>query len=222
MGSAAMVRVVFILMALALAVGGLVGLFGTGVLGGSGSNPAGFVLPEDDDAGATPQPGATGEVRQYAGPPAMTIEPGKRYVATIKTALGDIEVELFAEQAPQTVNNFVFLARDGLYDGLVFHYVDQGFSANAGDPACTAAQSAGRNCDGGPGYELSQEKPGDFEKGTLGMINGSQFFVALSDSESDAERYEGFTPFGRIVSGLDVAEQLVAGTEIQQIEIQEQ
>ncbi|OGO52054.1 MAG: hypothetical protein A2148_06875 [Chloroflexi bacterium RBG_16_68_14] len=148
----------------------------------------------------------------------MSIDPQKRYIATIKTQEGDIEVELFAVEAPQTVNNFVFLARDGFYDGLTFHQVQATFSAQAGDPACTAANASACRGDGGPGYELTQEAPGNFQEGVLGMANASQFFIALTNSE----QFAAYTPFGRILSGLDVAESVAKGTEIQTIEIQEQ
>ena len=217
-GSRRTIQIVFVVMALALVGGGFGGLLSTGVFGGTGGSGQGqglgFTEPEDDDAGGTPEPGDAAEVRQYAAPPAMTIDTARRYTATIETELGDIEVELLADQAPATVNNFVFLAKDGFYDGLAFHYVEPGFSAQAGDPT-------GRG-DGGPGYELPPERPGAFDKGTLGMINGSQFFIALSEAQADAERYQGFTPFARIVSGLDVAEQLTARTAIRSIEIHEQ
>lgn len=221
LSSTRLMQIVFVLMALALVGGGFAGFLRSGLLGGGSKNPADFVLPPTvEEDGATPQPDATVEVRQYAGPPAMSIDPEKRYVATIKTELGDIQVELFASQAPQTVNNFVFLAQHGFYDGLVFHYVKEGFTANAGDPACTAAQTDESVCrgNGGPGYELTEDAPGSFQKGTLGMANASQFFITLSDSE----QFEQFTPFGQITSGLEVAEQVAAGTEIQTIEIQEQ
>ena len=222
-GDVRIIRLVFILMALALVAGGFAGAFGTGVFGGRGSqdNPAGFILPDDDDTSdATPQPGATAEARRYPGPPALSIDPEKTYLATIRTELGEIEVALFADEAPETVNNFVFLAQDGFYDGLTFYQIFPGFSAQAGDPACVAAQADGSACrgTGGPGYELSEEAPGPFEPGTLGMINGSQFFIALTSDE----QFQEFTPFGQVVSGLDVAQQLAVGTEIQTIEVQEQ
>jgi cyclophilin family peptidyl-prolyl cis-trans isomerase len=148
----------------------------------------------------------------------MTIDATKSYTATIKTAEGDITVDLLASQAPATVNNFVFLAREGFYDGLAFFFVDdEGTYAQAGDPDCTSGDNVA-TCDGGPGYDLPQEKPGAFDTGTLGMVNGSQFFIALGESDSFAR----YTPFGRITSGLDVAEQLARGTQIESIEIAEQ
>ena len=208
--SAGMMRIVFIGMALALGVGGLVGVFGSSVFGGSGghSNPQDFVIQDDVTSPlATAQPGATEEAPLFASLPPMTIDPDKRYVATIKTSDGEIQVELFADQAPQTVNNFVYLAQAGFYDGLAFHRVFEGFSAQAGDPG-----------DGGPTYALPQEESGSYEKGTLGMATASQFFIALDDSKE----FEEFTSFGQIISGLDVAEQLTQGIEIQSVEIAEE
>ena len=75
--------------------------------------------------------------KQYDSPPAMVIDPAKGYTATITTDLGDIVVELFADKAPVTVNNFVVLARDGYYDGVTFHRVIRGFMAQTGDPTGT-------------------------------------------------------------------------------------
>ncbi len=224
-GDVRFIRAVFIVMAMALVGGGAyAAIFGTGVVGGhgGGSNRQGFVLPDDNDTFGVTTDGqdSTTEVTRYTGPPDMIIDPAKSYVATLTTELGDIQVKLFADQAPQTVNNFVFLAGEDFYDGLIFHYVQEDFSANAGDPACTAATLS---CDGtgGPGYDLTEESQGVFERGTLGMVNGSQFFIALSGTESSLEQYQQFTAFGRVISGLDVAEQLAEGIEIQSIEIQE-
>ena len=219
MGSTAMIRAVFIGMAVALAVGGgAVIFFGTGAFsrggGNAGSNPN-IVLP-DDELGSGPIDDPS-EVRQYDGPPTMVINLETSYVATISTELGEIRLELFSDTAPETVNNFVFLARAGFYDGLTFHFVNQS-TANAGDPACTVGSRCGGR--GGPGYELSEQISGDYQVGTLGMINGSQFFIALSDA--DTEQYAEFTPFGQIVFGLEQAGQLVQGTAIEEIKILEQ
>jgi peptidyl-prolyl cis-trans isomerase B (cyclophilin B) len=87
--------------------------------------------------------------KQWATPPEMEIDVTKRYVATMSTTKGDIEIELYPQHAPKTVNNFVFLARQGFYDGVVFHRVIAGFMAQGGDPTGT-----GR---GGPGYKFADE-----------------------------------------------------------------
>ena len=87
--------------------------------------------------------------QQYAAPPALTIDPSKSYTATFKTEKGDIVVELFADKVPNTVNNFVFLAREGFYDDTTFHRVLANFMAQAGDPTGTGT--------GGPGYRFEDE-----------------------------------------------------------------
>ncbi len=199
-----------------LVVGGLAVSQGSGS-GGSSNN--GFVKPSDDDGTGTPGAKATVTIKQYAGAPALAIDPSKKYLATIKTAAGDIQLELHASDVPQTVNNFVFLANDGFYDGLIFHQVSAGFDAQAGDPSCLAQQSD-ELCrgSGGPGYDLTQEKPGDFQAGEIGMVNGSQFFLTLSASP----QFSQYTRFGTITSGLDAAKKITQGTAITSIEISEQ
>ncbi len=214
LSGANMVKFIFIGMALALAVGGAATIFGGNVFRSSSHNGDNFVLP-DDNANATEEPDSEFDVISLPQP-VFSIDPDATYVATIRTALGDIEVELLAGQAPNTVNNFVYLANEDFYDGLVFHHVASGFSATAGDPACSA-ETATTHCvgDGGPGYDLEDDATGEIQTGSLGMANGSQFFIALDDSS----QFEEFASFGRVVSGLDVAAQLVANTEIQSIDI---
>ena len=118
--------------------------------------------------------------KSYASAPAMTIDPAKRYEATIETSAGTLTAELFPQDAPQTVNNFVFLARDGFYEGVIFHRVISGFMIQGGDPTGTGS--------GGPGYKFNDEpvkRP--YSRGTLAMANagpntnGSQFFVMHAD-----------------------------------------
>ncbi len=118
-------------------------------------------------------------VKEYSAPPAMQIDPGKTYTATFKTDHGDIVVDLFASQAPKTVNNFVTLARDGFYDNTTFHRVIKQFMAQGGDPT-----GSGR---GGPGYQFADEpgalalkhdSPGILSMANAGAnTNGSQFFI---------------------------------------------
>jgi cyclophilin family peptidyl-prolyl cis-trans isomerase len=160
----------------------------------------------------------------------MTIDPAKRYTATIKTSKGDIQVELYADQAPQAVNAFVFLARDGYYNGTPFMNLFPGtqFSAQAGDPTRTGL--------GSPGFSVKKEQTDrPFEKGAVGMggssseSNGGQFFISLSSQPSLTGKY---TIFGRITSGLDVLDRLSllpivngrpngSGDEIQSVTISE-
>ncbi len=166
------------------------------------------------EAGGTPSATETPfAIKHYSEPPPMTIDPAKSYSATIRTDKGDIEVELFAKDAPNTVNNFVFLAREGFYDDLPFHYVVPEFSVQTGDPT-----GAGT---GGPGYEITPEPNSQpFEEGTLGMVNGSQFFIALQPSR----QFEtgDFWPFGKVTQGMDVVRQIAQGDKILGIDITEQ
>jgi cyclophilin family peptidyl-prolyl cis-trans isomerase len=133
----------------------------------------------------------------------MTIDPEKSYTAVIKTEKGDIRIELFAKDAPQTVNNFVFLARDGFYDGVTFHRVIPGFMAQAGDPTGTGA--------GGPGYTIPDEfSERTHEAGVISMAStgapnsgGSQFFITYTEQH----RLDGhYSVFGRVVEGMEVVE----------------
>ena len=155
-------------------------------------------------AEATSAPGSDGDGRAYAAPPPMTIDPARSYEAVIRTERGDVRITLLPEAAPRYVNNFVFLARDGFYDGITFHRVVPGFVAQAGDPTGTGT--------GSPGYDLAEERNGlPFETGVLSMakggavVSGSQFFVTLAPTP----HLEGdFTVFGRVASGLDVLQSL--------------
>jgi cyclophilin family peptidyl-prolyl cis-trans isomerase len=181
---------------------------GFGLVGSSRSKTATQTLtPEATvQATGTPEgtPGATptAATQRYSGPPPMTIDPNKSYTAVIHTDKGDIGVELFAKQAPQTVNNFVFLARDGFYNGLTFFWVKPDYVAQTGDP-----EETGR---GGPGYTIPDENSGEpFPAGTLGMAKkgdepnsaGSQFFITLADQP---QLNGQDTSFGRVVQGMDV------------------
>ncbi|MBI5284237.1 MAG: peptidylprolyl isomerase [Chloroflexi bacterium] len=131
----------------------------------------------------------------------MTIDENKKYIATIKMDVGDILLELYPKDAPQSVNNFVFLAREGFYDGVTFHRVIPGFMAQAGDPTGT-----GR---GGPGYTIKDEvNSRKFLEGTLGMAKtaapnsaGSQWFIDYTPQPSLDGKY---TVFGQLISGRDV------------------
>ena len=137
--------------------------------------------------------------QQYDTPPPMTIDTAKKYTAVMKTDRGDITIELLTDVAPSTVNNFVFLAREGFFDGCTFHRVIPGFVAQGGDPTGT-----GR---GGPGYRFKDElSPTPFVQGIVGMANagpntnGSQFYIMLGDAPHLTGRY---TAFGQVTAGLD-------------------
>ncbi|MGH8874086.1 MAG: peptidylprolyl isomerase [Acidimicrobiia bacterium] len=140
--------------------------------------------------------------KQYASPPELNIEPTRSYQAVLSTNHGDITIDLFPEEAPRTVNNFLFLARDGFYDGVVFHRVVPGFVIQGGDPTGT-----GR---GGPGYRFGDEldHPRPYGRGTLAMANagpntnGSQFFICLDD----VGLAHAYTIFGEVVDGMEAVD----------------
>ena len=131
--------------------------------------------------------------KTYSAPPPMTIDQNKNYTATIKTNYGDIVIQLLPKEAPLTVNNFVFLARAGFYDGVKFHRVITGFMIQSGDPTGTGT--------GGPGYKFADELPTtlDYTKGTVAMANsgpntnGSQFFIMLADYSNSYIRITRFS-----------------------------
>jgi len=148
------------------------------------------------------------QARQYTDCPPMVIDPAKQYFATLKTVKGDIVIELFADKAPLAVNNFVFLARHGWYDGVTFHRVLPGFVAQAGDPSGTGY--------GGPGYAFQNETSSGLNFDTAGLVamanagadsNGSQFFITYAP---ETQLNGGYTIFGRVISGMDVATSLTA------------
>jgi peptidylprolyl isomerase/peptidyl-prolyl cis-trans isomerase B (cyclophilin B) len=140
--------------------------------------------------------------KQWTAPPTMIIDPKKTYHATFKTEKGDIKIKLFADKAPKTVNNLVFLAREGFYDKTVFHRVLENFMAQGGDPT-----GSGR---GGPGYRFKDEfhpslkfdGPGYLAMANAGPgTNGSQFFITFVATPWLNDRH---TIFGQVVAGMEV------------------
>jgi peptidyl-prolyl cis-trans isomerase B (cyclophilin B) len=157
--------------------------------------------------------------QQWNQPPAMQIDPKKNYRATIETERGSIELELYPQHAPKTVNNFVFLAREGFYDGVAFHRVISDFMIQGGDPTGT-----GR---GGPGYRFEDEIAGNPLKHETGVIsmanagpgtNGSQFFITHSPQPHLNGRH---TVFGKVVEGQDVVDAIRQGDHMLKVEIEE-
>jgi cyclophilin family peptidyl-prolyl cis-trans isomerase len=148
--------------------------------------------------------------KQWNSPPPMQVDPAKKYHATLKTTKGDVRIELLADEAPMTVNNFVFLAREGFYDGVTFHRVIRPFMIQTGDPTGTGA--------GGPGYRFKDELPAkhSYEAGMVAMANagpntnGSQFFICSGPQAVGLNNAPNYTQFGRVVSGMDVVEQLAS------------
>ncbi len=158
-------------------------------------------------------------MKQWDRPPEMQIDPGRKYRGTIATARGTIEIEFYPEHAPVTVNNFVFLAREGFFDGVAFHRVIPDFVIQGGDPTGT-----GR---GGPGYRFEDECAGNplvHERGVLSMANagpgtnGSQFFITHSPQPHLNGRH---TVFGKVVAGLDVVDAIRAGDQMERVAITE-
>jgi cyclophilin family peptidyl-prolyl cis-trans isomerase len=138
----------------------------------------------------------------YSAAPPLTIDPTKKYIATIETEKGNIVAELYADKVPNTVNNFVFLAREGFYDNTTFHRVIEGFMAQAGDPTGTGM--------GGPGYQFADEfdatlrhdGPGVLSMANAGAnTNGSQFFITYAATPWLDGAH---AVFGKVTEGLDV------------------
>jgi peptidyl-prolyl cis-trans isomerase B (cyclophilin B) len=157
--------------------------------------------------------------KQWDAPPAMQIDPEKALQATMNTSKGAIELTLYPEYAPQTVNNFVFLAREGFYDQVSFHRVISDFMIQGGDPTGSGT--------GGPGYSFADEFSGNpltHEAKVISMANagpntnGSQFFI----THSPQPHLDGHhTVFGKVSKGQDVVDAIVQGDVITSIEITE-
>ena len=157
--------------------------------------------------------------KKYSAPPAMTIDVNKKYSAAFNTSRGEILCELFAKDAPKTVNNFVFLAREKFYDGTVFHRVIPNFMIQGGDPTGTGS--------GGPGYQFADELKGNPHKHQVGSLsmanagpntNGSQFFITHVVTKWLDGKH---TVFGKVLSGQDVVNAIQAGDELVSVTIRE-
>jgi cyclophilin family peptidyl-prolyl cis-trans isomerase len=143
--------------------------------------------------------------QQWKQAPEMAIDATKQYTATIQTTEGTLTAQLLPGEAPKTVNNFVFLAREGFYNGVPFHRVIKDFMVQTGDPTGTGT--------GGPGYKFEDEPiQGDYGPGTLAMANagpntnGSQFFIVHGNMRGRLPK--NYTIFGRLTSGHDVLERI--------------
>lgn len=155
--------------------------------------------------------------KQYDAPPAMQIETNRTYQVTLDTDRGVIELTLYPEHAPRTVNNFVFLAGEGFYDGVTFHRVISNFMIQGGDPT-----GSGR---GGPGYRFEDEFDGNplrHERGVISMANagpntnGSQFFITHGPQPHLDNRH---TVFGKVTKGQDVVDAIQQGDAIRRITV---
>jgi peptidyl-prolyl cis-trans isomerase B (cyclophilin B) len=147
--------------------------------------------------------------KKWHAVPEMQIDPGKAYTVTMATSQGEIELELYPQYAPKTVNNFVFLIREGYYDGVTFHRVIKNFVIQGGDPTGKGS--------GGPGYQFEDEFRGNplkHETGAISMANagpgtnGSQFFI----THSPQPHLDGHhTVFGKVVKGQEVVDAIAQG-----------
>ncbi len=177
----------------------------------------------------TPAPTAVGKTvatapakpaTKYTAPPPMTIDTSKVYVATIETDRGNIVAELYPADAPQHVNNFVFLAKEGFYNGLTFHRVEPGFVIQGGDPL--------GNGQGGPGYNIPAEIKRKHPEGALAAArlgdqvnpkresSGSQFYITLAATPNLDGAY---TSYGQVVQGMDVVKKIQRGDKINKVTI---
>ena len=156
--------------------------------------------------------------KQWSSPPPLSIDAQRTYVALIETGKGTIKVELYPQHAPQTVNNFIFLAREGFYDGVAFHRVIPNFVIQGGDPT-------GSGC-GGPGYKFADELKGNplkHETGSLSMANagpntnGSQFFITHAPQPHLDGKH---TVFGKVVAGQEVVDAILPGDKMLRVRIE--
>lgn len=153
--------------------------------------------------------------KQWSTPPEMRIDPTKTYQVVMDTTKGEIELELYPEHAPKTVNNFVFLAKEGFYDGIAFHRVINDFMIQGGDPTGSGS--------GGPGYRFEDELIGNpltHERCVISMANagpntnGSQFFITHSPQPHLNGRH---TVFGKVVKGDDVVDAITQDDKMNKV-----
>jgi cyclophilin family peptidyl-prolyl cis-trans isomerase len=150
--------------------------------------------------------------KSWTSAPAMTINPTKTYVATFDTSKGSFKVQLLAEDAPKTVNSFVFLSKEGFYNNVVFHRILQNFMIQTGDPTGSGT--------GGPGYTIPDEllsNPNKYATGTVAMANtgkpntgGSQFFICMNDECGGLNNMPNYTIFGTVSNGFDIVQKIAA------------
>ena len=153
-----------------------------------------------------PLDGSAPKQQKFAEAPEMGIDPAKRYTATMETSMGTLVIALDPIAAPRTVNNFIYLAAQHYYDGVIFHRIISGFMCQGGDP-----DGSGR---GGPGYKFGDElpKPGKYQIGSVAMANagpntnGSQFFIVSGPSGCSLPPL--YSLFGQVVKGLDIVEMM--------------
>ena len=146
----------------------------------------------------------------YPSPPPMSIDKSKQYNAVVTTSLGTFKIKLLSSDAPVTVNNFVFLAKQGFYNGITFHRIIKDFMIQTGDPLGTGT--------GGPGYKFADELPNklSYGPGIVAMANsgsntnGSQFFICTGEQSKNLNSAPNYTIFGHVVEGMDVVQKIAA------------
>jgi cyclophilin family peptidyl-prolyl cis-trans isomerase len=156
---------------------------------------------------ASPTESTTTAEKSWKTPPAMSIDTSKTYCAVVQTSKGSFTLELFAKDSPKTVNNFVFLAKNNFYNGIVFHRIIKTFMIQTGDPTGTGT--------GGPGYQFEDEltSPYQYEEGVVAMANsgpntnGSQFFINTANNTPMDNLY---SKFGKVVVGMDTVKKIAA------------
>jgi cyclophilin family peptidyl-prolyl cis-trans isomerase len=155
-------------------------------------------------AAATTQASPAATRKTYTAPPAMQIDKSKKYFAALDTTLGSFKIELFASESPLTVNNFVFLSREGFYNKVIFHRIVKAFMIQTGDPKGTGT--------GGPGYRFADELPAkhSYDPGIVAMANsgsntnGSQFFICTGATAKSLDQNASYTQFGKVIEGMDI------------------
>ncbi|MCR8641617.1 peptidylprolyl isomerase [Paenibacillus sp. N1-5-1-14] len=171
------------------------------VLAGCGQKNAAPSSAPTTPPPATEAPAKQG--KQWDTPPQMAIKQDKKYEAVVKTNKGEFTIELFAKDAPQTVNNFVFLSKQNFYNDIVFHRIIKTFMIQTGDPK--------GNGTGGPGYKFKDElsKAHEYEPGIVAMANsgpntnGSQFFICSGDDSTHLNSQPNYTIFGKVSKGME-------------------
>jgi len=152
----------------------------------------------------------TPKAMSWSTPPAMQIDTNKKYTATIDTTLGSFKIQLLAQESPLTVNNFVFLAKQGYYNGVIFHRIMKTFMIQTGDPTGTGS--------GDPGYSFADELPPKhpYDTGIVAMANsgantnGSQFFICTGSQARNLDNYPNYTQFGQVIEGMDVVQKIAS------------
>jgi cyclophilin family peptidyl-prolyl cis-trans isomerase len=176
------------------------------------SKPASATPSKNTPPSQSSQPSATptSKTLSWSKPPDMQIDKSKKYTASLDTSEGSFKIELFAQETPITVNNFVFLSNQGFYNGIIFHRIIKDFMIQTGDPTGTGS--------GSPGYKFADELPPKhkYAAGIVAMANsgpntnGSQFFVCTGPDASGLDKYPNYTQFGQVIEGMDVVQKIAS------------